>query len=233
MRWRASRLASGFALAAVLVSGCETADRPPEEVTADGLVRVPARSVGGVYRAPDATFTQYRRLILEPPSISFIKDWDEKHPKVSPTELARIREDCVKLFRDEFSRELVKRGAYKFADEPAPDVLLVIPAIEELDIAAPNVGSQAFTRTYTTGRPVTMKVTGDLRDAQSGKLVGRVIIYRPPELYPHRQLRIADRTTIAHEQRLVFADWSTLVREALNVAKAEKPRPPRPNAAPR
>jgi hypothetical protein len=232
MRWRASRLAFGFAFAAVLAAACETADRPPEEVTADGLVRVPARSVGGVYRAPDATFIQYRRLILEPPSISFIRDWEEKHPKVDLKDMARIRAESVKLFHDEFSRELVKRGPYKFADEPAPDVLLVVPAIEEFDIAVPDAASNAFTRSYTTGRPVTMKVTGDLRDAQTGKLVGRVIIYRPPELYPNSQLRIADRTTIAHEQRLVFADWSALVREALNVAKAEKPRPPRPSAAP-
>jgi len=232
MRWRATKLAFGLALAAVLATGCETADRPPEEVTSDGLVRVPARSVGGVYRAPDATFTHYQRLILEPPSISFIRDWEEKHPKVGPREMARVREETVALFRDEFSRELVKRGPYELANEPAPDVLLVIPVIEDFDIAALNVASETFTRTYTTWRPVTMKITGDLRDAQTGKLVGRVIIYRPPEQYPNRQLRIADRTTIAHEQRLVFADWSALVREALNVAKAEKPRPPRPSAAP-
>jgi hypothetical protein len=233
MRWRASRLGFGLVLAAALASGCETADRPPEEVTADGLVRVPARSVGGVYRALDATFMQYQRLILEPPSISFIKDWEERHPKVTPKDMARIRTESVNLFRDEFSRELVKRGSYEFADEPAPDVLLVIPAIEDFDMTAPESASEAFTRSYTTGRPVTMKVTGDLRDAQSGKLVGRVILYRPPEQYPNNELRIADRTTIAHEQRLVFADWSALVREALNVAKAEKPRPSRPSAAPR
>ena len=175
--------------------GC-AADRPPEETTPDGLVRVPARSVGGVYRAPDATFTQYQRLILEPPSISFIKDWAENHPEVSPTELARIRAESVELFRDEFTRELVKRGPYKFADEPAPDVLLVVPAIEELDIKAPEAAvSSPATRTYLTGRPVTMKVTGELRDALTGKLVGRVIIYRLPEQNPNNELRIANRAT--------------------------------------
>ena len=108
-----------------------------------GWCAFPSRSIGGVYRAPDATFTQYQRLILEPPSISFIKDWTENHPEVSPTELARIRAESVELFRDEFTREFVKRGPYKFADEPAPDVLLVIPAIEELDIMAPERGVRA------------------------------------------------------------------------------------------
>ena len=126
----------------------------------------------------------------------------------------------MKLFRDEFARELVKRGPYKFADEPAPDVLLVIPAIEELDITAPEAGYEPGNTHLSTGRPVTMKVTGELRDALTGKLVGRVIIYRPPEQNPNSELRIANRATNAHEQRLVFAEWSALVREALNVAKA-------------
>ena len=87
-----------------LASGC-AADLPPAETTPDGLVRVPARSVGGVYRAPDVSFLQYQRLILEPPSISFIEDWAEKHPKVSPKEMARVRAETVELFRDEFTRE--------------------------------------------------------------------------------------------------------------------------------
>ena len=223
-----SKLVFSLTLAAMLAAGCETADRPPEEFTADGLARVPSRSVGGVYRAPDATFLQYQRVILEPPSISFIKDWAEKHPEVNAADMTRIRAESVLLFRDEFTRELVKRGSYEFADEPAPDVLLVIPAIEDLDMTAPAAASSSFTSSYTTSRPVTMKVTGDLRDAQTGKLVGRVIMYRPSEKYPNNELRLADRTANAHEQRLVFADWSRLVHEALAVAKAEKPRPPKP-----
>ena len=85
-----SRLASilvlgfGFGFAA----GCAS-DRPPEETTPDGLVRVPSRSAGGVYRAPDATFIQYQRVILEPPSSGFVKNWTEKHPGVSAAEVMR------------------------------------------------------------------------------------------------------------------------------------------------
>ena len=190
----------------------------------------PARSIGGVYRAPYATFTQYQRLILEPPSISFVEDWAENHPEVSPTELARLRAERFELFRDEFTREFVKRGPYKFADEPAPDVLLVVPAIEELDIMTPEAGVRTRQRTFLPGRPVTMKVTGDIRDAVTGKLVGRVITYHLPEQNPNNELRIANRAANAQEQRRVFAEWSLLVHEALNVAKAAKPRTPPPPA---
>lgn len=214
-------------LAAALASGC-AADPPPDETTDDGLVRVASRSAGGVYRAPEATFFQYRRIILEPPSISFVKDWAEKHPKVGPAEIMRIRTESVRLFRDEFAREFVKRGSYEFADEPAPDVLLVVPAIEELNILAPEAGDAAGERTYLTGRPVTMKVTGDIRDAMTGKVVGRVITYHPPEQNPYNELRIANRSTTAQEQRRVFSEWSLIAREAIDVAKAAKPRAPKP-----
>jgi hypothetical protein len=113
MPWHASKFLIALGLAASLASGC-AADPPPDETTADGLVRVVSRSVGGVYRAPDATFTQYQRVILEPPSISFAEDWAENHPKVGPAEIARIRAESVHMFRDEFAREFVKRGSYKF-----------------------------------------------------------------------------------------------------------------------
>jgi hypothetical protein len=216
------RIASILVLGLGFVAGC-AADRPPEETTADGLVRVPSRSAGGVYRAPDASFIQYRRIILEPPSIAFVKNWTDNHPDVSATELARMRAETVQLFRQEFAREFVERGPYEFAEDPAADVLLVVPAIEDLDIVAPETAVGPDTRTYTTG-PITMKVTGELRDASTGKLVGRVITYQPPERYAFNELRIANRVTNAHEQRMVFAKWSRLVREALNVAKAERPR---------
>ncbi len=228
MQWHASKLLFSLGLAIALVCGC-AADRPPEETTADGLVRVPARNVGGVYRAPYVSFTPYQRVILEPPSISFIKDWAENHPEVGPTEMARIRNETVQLFRDEFTREFVKRGPYHFADEPAADVLLVVPAIEELDIKTPEAGFEPGNRTYLTGRPVTMKVTGDLRDAMTGKVVGRVILYHLAEQNPSNELRLANRAANAREQRRVFADWSLLVHEALNVAKAERPRTPKPS----
>src|SRR5690349_22559077 len=50
----------------VVIGGCGYT-RLPEERTDDGLVRVPSRASGGVYRNPSADFTPYKRVILEPP----------------------------------------------------------------------------------------------------------------------------------------------------------------------
>lgn len=70
-----------------------------------------------------------------------------------------------------------------------------------------------------------MKITGDLRDASTNKLVGRVVLIQPAERYTYKPARTTNPVTNAHDQRMVYAKWTRLVREALDVAKAARPRP--------
>ena len=205
---------------ACVLAGCGYT-RVPEERTDDGLVRVPSRASGGVYRDPAVEFTNYKRIILEPPTIEFTSNWREQHPEVNDSEVARIREEAVKLFRDEFEDELVERGPYEYAEAPAPDVLLVVPRVVDLDIPAPDGEREVGDRTYTPG-PVKMQVTGELRDASSNALLARIIIFEGQHRYGFNELRLANRSTNAHEMRLGFGKWSMMVREALNVAKATR-----------
>ena len=108
---------------------------------------------------------------------------------------------------------------------PGPDVILVTPRVVDLDILAPDAGSEIGQRSYTPG-PVKMQVTGDLRDAASNTLLARVIIFDGETRYGFNELRLANRGTNAFEMRLGFAKWSRMVHEALNVAKATRPAQP-------
>jgi hypothetical protein len=224
MQRKISKLTWLPGIVVILATGC-TPMKIPEEITDDGLVRVASRSSGGVYRDPAATFTQYQRLILEPPSISFAQGWAEKHPDVGAKEIARLRAETIEVFRDQFTREFVKRGPYMFADEPAADVLLVVPSIEEFDIKAPESAMDPSLTTFLNTRPVTMKVTGDLRDALTGKVVGRVIYYHAEE---QTGLDRVDRSANVREQSEAYQQWAQIAHEALGVAKTVKPRAPQP-----
>jgi hypothetical protein len=206
----------------LMLAGCGHV-RGPEETTDDGLVRVPSRAAGGVYRNPDATFTQYKRVMIEPLSVEFLATWRDSHPEVSDAEVQRIQIEAIELFRKEFVRELVDQGPYELADTREADVLMVIPRVVDLDIPAPNGGTEPGQRSYSP-RPVAMQMTGELRDAVSGALLFRVICYEGQQQYGFNELRIADRTSRAHELRLGFGKWSRLVREALDVAKVARPR---------
>jgi hypothetical protein len=205
--------------AGVLLAGC-SASRRPEEFSPDGLRRVPSRSNGGVFREPGWPFHQYKRFVLEPLTVTFVEDWERQHPEASDREVKRIREEAAKLFREMFGKELIDNGKYSFATEPEPDVLIVAPTITDLDIAAPE--SDDMRRQSYAMRSISLRITAEMRDAASGRLVGRVDMFSPSREYGTHELRPVNRTSNAHEVAQAIRQWAILFREALDVAKNEK-----------
>ena len=191
------------------------------DMTEDGLVRVPSSRKAGVYRLPDATFAQYRRIMLEPASVAFRKNWDRKgldrlDTGLKPSERQRIANDLVLAFRDEMVAELVQRGGFVLTETPAPDVLLIAPSITELEITAPDAGSTPGTRTFVrTAGSMTLIV--ELRDAASGVTVGRII-----DLEQARETRELQMVNNMAEARIAFANAARYTRSAINIAKTER-----------
>ena len=192
-------------------------------MTDDGLVRVPSRRIAGVYRLPGASFVQYRRIMLEPPSVALTAEWQRNHPEVTAAEIVRILSESAQMLREEFTRELVDQGPYELTDELAPDVLIVNLSIQDLHIPVPEVTVAAAERSCKIG-PVKMKIVGELRDAATGVLVGRLILYESEDRCAYSEVHLASRATNAHDRRVAFRKWSQLLNEALAVAKAERPR---------
>lgn len=205
-----------------LLWGCKS-NPPPEERTDDGLVRVPSRAVAGVYRNPETDFTGYKRVMIEPLSIEYARDWRRQHKDVEDAELKRIEAEARRIFREEFTETLVDEGPYELAETRAVDVLHVTPRVVDLDIPAPEVAAQPATRSYAP-HPVRMQITGELRDAATDTLLLRVILFEGQQRYAFNELRLANRTTNAHDMRTSFGRWSQAVREALDVAKAQRPK---------
>ena len=173
------------------------------DMTEDGLVRVPSSRKAGVYRLPDATFAQDRRVMLAPASVSIRKDPDKYSfsrvdTGLKPSERQRIVNDIALAFHEELVAELVERGGFALAEAPAPDVLLIAPMIAELDLS--TAGS--------------MMLIVDLRDAASGVTVGRIVDY---EKGSKPQLMSNDAV-----QRIAFANAARYTRSAINLAKTER-----------
>jgi hypothetical protein len=210
------------AVVAGLLAACASGP-PPEERTDDGLVRVPSRAIGGVYRNPEAQFTHYRRLMVEPLIVEFVPKWRDAHPEVSDAELRRIQNEAMGLFREEFIKVLVDEGPYELAETRDTDVLHVVPRVVDLDIPAPDAGGDPGTRHYAPS-PVKMQITGELRDAATDTLLLRVIMFEGQQRYAFNELRLANRVTNAHEMRGALGRWARLLREALDVAKVAPPK---------
>ena len=204
-----------------LLAAC-SASLPPAETTADGLVRVPSRAEGGVYRNLNVDFNRYKRLMIEPLTVEFREGWRKQHPDVADTELRRIQLEAAQIFREVFTDILIDEGPFELAEVREADVFVVVPRMLDLDIPAPEANIDAGNETYAP-RPVGMQMTGELRDGVSGEILLRVIRIEGEPYYMFGGIRRANRITSAHEIRTSLQKWSRLVREAIDVAKASKP----------
>jgi hypothetical protein len=212
----------GVLAAFALLAGCMTS-LPPAETTDDGLVRVASRPEGGVYRKVDVDFTRYKRMMIEPLTVEFVKGWRKQHPDVSKSEVRRIEAETAKSFLEVFTGILVDEGPFELTDVREADVLVVVPRMLDLKIPAPETESDTGYRSYSP-RPVSMQMTGELRDGVNGKVLLRVIMIDPEDRYKVDQTGGPNRVINAHEIRGSLERWSRLLREAIDVAKASKPR---------
>jgi hypothetical protein len=216
------KMRAGLLAVFALLAACK-AGLPPAETTADGLVRVPSRPEGGVYRNLDADFTHYKRLMIEPLTVEFVKDWRKQHPKVSDAEVRRIQVETAKNFVEMFTGILVEEGPFELAQVREADVLVVVPRMLDLNIPAPETESDTGFQS-SSPRRVSMQMTGELRDGVSGDIVMRVNMIEPDDRYKIDQSSASSRLTNAHEIRGSLERWSRLVREAIDVAKVSKPK---------
>ena len=216
-----TKLRVGVLAVFALLAACK-GGLPPAETTADGLVRVPSRPEGGVYRNLDADFTRYKRLMIEPLTVEFLKGWRKQHPDVSDAEVRRIQAETTNNFREVFADILVDEGPFELAEVREADVLVVVPRMLDLKIPAPETEQDTGYHS-SSPRPVSMQMTGELRDGVNGDVMLRVIMIDSQDREKYA-IPGPNRIANAYEIRGSMERWSHLVREAIDVAKVAKPR---------
>jgi len=128
--------------------------------------------------------------------------------------MEKIKTEVAIMFREVFAEELSKDGGYEIVDDAGEDVLLVRPAIIDLDISAPDTMTAGRSRTYTTeSGAATVFVelfdseTGDiLARAADRKVAGRVGGY----------LSYTNRVTNQADARRMMRGWAKSLRERLD-----------------
>jgi hypothetical protein len=196
-----------------------TLTQAAQDVTEDGLVRVPSSRRISVYRAPEVPFHRYQRIVIAPIPVVFRKTWIRDNHEMKREEIDRLKEEFASAFRQELVEELVERGGYELAETVGPDTLRVEPYVLNVNIVAPQAGAEARAHTYTrTGN--SMKVAIELRDAASTVIVGRIINVVQPAEWSIAQF--ASKVSNLSEARSQFADTARYTREALNVANTQR-----------
>jgi len=173
--------------ATLLIGACATSDKKElPAISEDGLVLVEGTQADAVYKLPDADFGQYELVYIADVEVAFRKDWlkDQNRsrpslgPRLTQEDADRIKQAVATIFTEIFTEELVK-GGYKVIASPAEanptdDVLVLLPAIVNLDVSAPETRMAGRSRTFTASAG-SMTLYMEFHDGVTGALLGRVV----------------------------------------------------------
>jgi len=192
---------------------------PPQE-THDGLILVEDRNVAAAYVDPDADLSVYNKIMILDCYVAFKKDWEKKAKKtgsrvrVSSSDIERIKVDVAALFRDVFTEKLASDDGYEIVTAAGDDVLLVRPAIIDLDITAPDTMSAGRTHTYTTSSgAATLYI--ELYDSVTGDILARAAD-RKEARSAGGYMTYSSRVTNRSDARRMLGRWADQLRVKLD-----------------
>src|SRR5215472_12674362 len=194
------------------------ADEPPKEW--DGLVRVSSKKLDHVYKLPEADFSGYKRVRLDPIEVEFDKNWKPNASERSPSrrltddDIVKIKQALAEEFRKVFTEELTRNG-YPVVNEDGEDVLRVSAAIVNLYINAPEKMSAGRSRTYTTSAGHATLVA-ELRDSVTGQLIARAV--DSVQGRDTGSFQITNSVTNMAAARNALSKWARVLREGLDEA---------------
>jgi len=194
------------------------ADQPPAEW--DGLVRVNSKQIDHLYKLPEADFSGYKRVRLDPIEVEFDKNWKPNESERSPSrrltnsDLEKIKKTLAEEFRKVFTEELAKNG-YPVVDQDDDDVLRVSAAIANLYITAPEKMSAGRSRTYTTNAGH-MTLVAELRDSVTGKLMARAV--DSVQARDTGTFMITTSVSNLASARTALSKWARVLREGMDAA---------------
>jgi len=197
----------------LLAASLVQAKEKPEEVNDDGLVRVEHSLLEELYVSPDAPLSHYKRVSIDPVTVTFRKDWRKAHPDVSDKQFAEFCDGLAQSLRDALVTELA-RGGYTLTDSADSDVLRVHASIEKVEFAAAiEKGEDKKLAAYDDDTKMMLRVRAF--DAPSGVLVARAKDY---VMAPRNGLHNADVVRANLISRRIFEKWAVELRSALDVS---------------
>ena len=204
----------------VTISVIAEEKRPPE-VTVDGLHRIDGTKMALVYAKPGVDLSQYKRIYLVQPQVSFIKDWlnfqnNRLRQQVTVDDMQRIKTDLAALFMEVFKDELQNNGGYELVDFAAEDVLIVHPSIVDLNVISPDTPGTRNQRSAIASVG-SMFLFMELYDSVTGDKLVKAMDNKYDRT---RTSRASNRVRNERAAREMLGEWAELLRLALDEARA-------------
>ncbi len=193
-------------------------------VSHDGLHLMPDTKLRAVYMKPGADLSQYDKIALLDTYVAFRKNWQREHNqqesfdmRVSDKDMKEIRDRVSKEFAKEMTKVLSTEGGHQMVTGGGDGVLILRPAIVNLDINAPDIMSPGMSQTYvaTAG---TMTLYLELYDGKTGDIIARII---DPEAADNAGIaQVANRVTNTADFDRVVRRWAEILNKHMAQLKS-------------
>lgn len=200
------------------------------EVTEDGLHRVHDSKLAIVYAEPGADLSQYTKVQLMDAYVAFKKNWlrDQRKQsiqklKVTTKDVEKIKNQLATEFNEVFVKALEENG-YEISDQAGEDVLLVRPAIINLDVNAPDTPTAGRSYQYTSSAGE-MTLYLELYDSVTGDMIAKALDRRVDN---SRSGYYTWTTSVSNATaaRKILGGWAEILIEALDEAHQYKDNSP-------
>lgn len=191
------------------------------QVSDDGLHLVKQTDTRLVYKKPGATFTQFKRVAILDCAVEFSKSWlkDYNNSQVDPSrrigdqDLARARTSLSAQFKKIFTDELATKGGYQISETAAPDVLVLRPALVNIQVSAPDLMTPGRSATFVQSSGA-MTLYLELWDSSTNTILGRVMDARASnDSFGQRSSSVTNMAAADS----IMRSWAKELRERLDI----------------
>ena len=193
-------------------------DKAEATMTFDNLVPIENARTGAAFIDPDADFSVFKRVAILEPYVAFRANWQRdqnrnRSTNIRARDMERIKSDVATLFERVFTDQLEDAG-YAVVDEGGEDVLILRPAVIDLDVTAPDNRTAGRSRTFTASSgAATLYI--QLLDGHSGNILGRAVD-RQVVRSAGNTLTWSNSVTNSADARCMMGRWSDKLIELLD-----------------
>ena len=190
-------------------------------VNDEGMELVKNSVLATVYADLGADLSIYNQVMLLEATVAFKKNWKRDQNRgssmrVKDRDMVKIQEEVAAIFSDVFTKELID-GGYEIAEEAGEDVLLVKPAIVNLDVNAPDIQNASRSMSYSESAGE-MTLNLELFDSVTEDKIAKVTDRKRDNRHGYMEWR----TSVSNraDARRMMTGWAKALRSALDEARS-------------
>ena len=202
-----------IAVMTLLLSTFAIAESSLPEVSHDGLHLVKDSKLRAVYMKPGANLDEYDKVALLACYVAFQKNWQRNYNDESIDLMNRVTDQDMKNIRDSLAKEFNKvftkvltEGGHQMVTKAGSGVLIVQPAIVNLEITAPDTMSPGEATISANAGQMTLYM--QLHDGKTGDIIARII---DPEAVGGDFAEIRNSVTNMADAERVLRRWATIL----------------------